>query len=207
MRIMEKVIEIDSLEILLYEDFEKNGLKNWEPAAGSWAVEDGWLTGLIRENSGGMIYSKESYPGDIMLDFKGRTVPPCANDLNFAWNTMGWDHERNDAGIGYIGGIQGWWEGKVGIENYPLCAMRAATPLFKLEAGRTYHVQAGSIKGHCFIFIDGELIIEAFDPNPIDSYKYARIGFGTFCSHIQIKDPKVYKLSWKSVEGVYKPEF
>ncbi len=42
------------------------------------------------------------------------------NDLNFTWNTMGWDKEKNDAGIGYIGGIQGWWEGKVGyLRNIP----------------------------------------------------------------------------------------
>ncbi len=107
MRIMEKIIKLDSSEILFSEDFGKNGLMNWEPASGSWTVEDGWLTGFIRENAGGMIYSKKNFPEDIMMDFIGRTVPPCGNDLNFTWNTMGWDKEKNDAGIGYIGGIQG----------------------------------------------------------------------------------------------------
>lgn len=208
LRIMEKEIDLFNSEVLLDEDFtEMSFEQNWEIASGEWWLEKGWLTGRHRENTGGMLYSKANYPGNILLDFEGRTIPPCNNDLNFVWNTEGWNHEKNDAGRGYIGGLSGWWEGKTGFEHYPECTFRAGTPLFNFEPGRIYHIQAGSINGHCFIFVDNKLIVEGIDPTPIDSSKYSKIGLGTYCSHIQVRKLKVRKINWKPYFLSYKPEF
>jgi hypothetical protein len=208
LRIMEKEIDVINSEVLLDEHFTQESFEqNWQAASGDWWLENGWLTGRFRENGGGMLYSKSNFPGNIMLDFEGRTVPPCANDLNFVWNTEGWNAEKKDAGIGYIAGLSGWWEGKVGFEHYPECKFRAGTPLFSFEAGRTYHIQAGSIDGHCFIFVDGKLIIEGIDPDPIDSSIYSKVGLGTYCSYIQIRNFKVRKICWKPCTLTYTAEF
>lgn len=206
--IFEKNILPERSQLLYDKPFCKESLaEDWEVASGEWWLDDGWLTGRIRSNSGGLIYSKGCFPGDILLDFYGRLVPPCINDLNFTWHSEGWDIRTNDAGIGYIAGINGWWTGKTGIERYPKCDFQALTPTPEYPSGSIYHIQAGIIGGRNFIFVDGRLVIEARDPEPIDSKKYGKIGFGCYCSQIQVKDLKVYKPAVEDAFVQYKPLF
>lgn len=208
LKLIEKSIDDSGSGILFSEPFTEECLAaHWEIASGSWRVEDGWLTGMLRENGGGMIYTKAGFPGDVMIGFTARTVPPCRNDLNFVWNTEGWNKAANDAGVGYIGGLGGWWGGNLGLEHYPECRMRSTTSLFRLEAGRAYHVQAGSIGGHCFIAVDGAVALEAMDPQPIDTEKYNRVGLGVYCSHVQYRDFAVKRILWKPEVQSYIPSF
>jgi len=208
LNVMGKNILLDRSEILYNRPFSEESIaEDWEIASGSWWIEDGWLTGKIKENAGGIIYSKASYPGDIMIDFYGRTVSPCANDLNFVLRAEGWDYKKNDAGISYIAGLQGWWTGKTGIERYPECNLQATTSLLDFIPGKIYHIQAGVVGNYIFIFVDGRLAVEMRDPNPIDSNKFGKIGFGTYCSHIQIRDLKVIQLVSEDVHMEYVPNF
>jgi len=48
-----------------------------------------------------------------------------------------------------------------------------ATPLFGFEEGKTYRMQVG----HVFVFVDGQLLLEVSDPDPIDSSRYRMIVF------------------------------
>ncbi len=206
--IMGKRILADQSQILYDRPFSRESMnEDWAVAAGEWWIEDGWLTGRIYENSGGFIYTRNNYAGDIILDFYGRTVPPCNNDMNFTWHAQGWDKNKNDAGIGYIAGINGWWAGKTGIEKYPECEIQATTSIQEYEAGRSYHIQAGSIQGQCFIFVDGRLVIEMKDPCPIDSVKYGKVGFGTYCSYIQVRDLKLFRPAAEDVSLEYTANF
>lgn len=170
---------------------EENLSRDWEVTGGEWSVGDGALTGLYRENAGGLVYTKESYAGDILVEFYGRTLPPCANDLNFSWKTDGWDYSKNDAARGYIGGLGGWWSNKAGIERYPDCSPRVLTPLFPLEAGKTYFIQFGSVGSQSFIFADGKLIVELDDPGCGEIGDCGRVGLGTYCSHVQFSGFKI----------------
>ena len=208
LKLIEKEIDDCGSEILFSEPFTQHSLEtHWDRCAGKWWVENGWLTGLQRENAGGMIFTKAGFPGDIMLDFFARTVPPCRNDLNFVWNAEGWNLAINDAGTCYIGSLSGWWGGKLGLERYPDCHLRCTTALFQLEPGRSYHIQAGSIGGHCFLAVDGVVAIEALDPDPIDTSRHNRIGLGVYCSHVQYRDLAVKRISWKPVQPAYIPNF
>lgn len=199
---------LEKSKILYDKPFSEDSLhSDWEITGGEWWVEDGVLNGRFRGNGGGLIYSKENYPGDIMLDFYGRTVAPCNNDLNFTWCAAGWDYERNDADISYIAGLQGWWEGKAGIERYPQCALSSKTEIFQYTPGEFYHIQAGIVKGVSFIFVNGKLVIDLRDPDPIDSKKYGKIGFGTYCSFNQYKNFKLYRLASEKASFTYTPNF
>lgn len=204
--IMGKKILLDKSEILYNRPFSDDSIKeDWDIATGEWRVENGWLAGKNIINGGGIIYSKNTYPGDIMLDFYGRTVPPCNHDLNFTWCSEGWDYSKNDAGISYIAGIEGWWTSKTGIEKYPECNLQAMTSLLDFKPGRIYHIQAGILQNYCFIFVDGKLAVEMRDSNPIDSKKFGKIGFGTYCSSIQIRDFKLYGLVSEDAHMEYTP--
>jgi len=109
--------------------------------------------------------------------------------------------------MAYVAGVEGWWEGKVGIEKSPDYGLTVCTPLFNFTPGDIYHIQCGSIDGHCFVFIDGKLVLEVTDPNPIDSQKYGKIGFEAYCSFIQVRNLKVRSISWESAVQRYEPEF
>jgi hypothetical protein len=81
------------------------------------------------------------------------------------------------------------------------------TPLLNFEPQKTYKILGGSIDGHCFIFADGKLLLEAMDPQPIDNQKYTKIGFEAYTSHIQIKNVVVRQISWIENIRKYEPEF
>jgi len=193
---------------LLFSDNFPTGLitDRWEVSGGEWEAKDGVLTGVFRGNGGGLIYSLRQYPGDVMLDYYGRMLSPCDNDLNFSFRADGWDYEKNDASIGYIGGLNGWWTSQAGLEKYPGCRLQALCG-FNAEADRWYHIQTGIVGSTCFLAVDGELIVTLSDPDPITDPKCARVGLGTYCSQIQVRDFKLYRPVVEQVERSYTPKF
>lgn len=208
LQINSKRIDLSMSEILYQRPFSEASLKeDFEISGGVWSLQGEWLTGIYRENAGALVYLKEDFSDDILLDFEGRTIPPCDNDLNFAFRTEGWDYAKNDAGRGYIGGLAGWWDGKAGIEHYPQCTPWAGTSMFHLVPGRTYHIQTGAIGGHIFLIVDGELIVELFDPTVNELKDCHRVGLGAYCSQVQFRNLKVLRPKWEQIECSYVPNF
>ena len=206
--VMNRKIIVNKSKILYDREFTEESLKeDWDVTGGEWWVEKGVLNGRFRGNGGGILYSKKNYAGNVMLDFYGRTVAPCNNDLNFTWCSEGWDYGKNDAGISYIAGLQGWWEGKAGIERYPDFKVQAKTSILDFTPGEFYHIQAGIMEGVCFIFVNGNLVIEMTDPNPIDSNKYGKVGLGTYCSFNQYKNLRILSPAFEKVKFEYSPQF
>jgi hypothetical protein len=207
LKIMKKQIDLERSPVLYDEPFtEKNIQEHWKVYGGNWWMEDGWLTGKNPENCPGMIVCKKDFPGNVLLDFEARTVLPCTHDIDVMWNGC-WDEVKNQRGIAYVAGLEGWWEGKVGIEKSPEYKLNVGTPLFDFNPGQTYHIQCGSIDGHCFVFVGDKLLLEVTDPEPIDSQKYTKVGFEAYCSYIQVRNLKIRQVQWKPLELSYKLEF
>jgi hypothetical protein len=173
---------------------------------GEWRVNGDWLEGKNPLNAPGMLFLKGDFPGNVIVDIEARTVLPSRHDIDVMWNGC-WDEINNARGAAYVAGLQGWWEGKVGIEKSPEYKLVAGTPLFPFEPGRVYHLQAGSIEGHCFVFVDGRLLLEVTDPAPIDHQKYTKVGFEAYASHIQISKIKVWGIAWQPRSLSYAAEF
>ncbi len=206
--IFDNAVYPEKSDILFHDDFSGKVGDNWEVAGGGWTIKDGVLLGCIRENRGGLIYSHMQYPGDIMLDFYGTLVSPCKNDLNFTFRASGWDKFNNDADTSYIGGLGGWWTGKAGIEKYPDCRLQALTGAFQPESGREYRIQAGIIGDRCFLAVDGAVIVEMRDPEPICHPGSNRVGLGVYCSKAQFRDFKVLRPKYEHQKLCYPlPEF
>jgi hypothetical protein len=207
LRLMKKEIDLDRSRILFDAPISKESFsRHWRVYGGQWNVEDEWLTGRNPDNCPGMVFLQGDYPGNVLVDFEARTVLPSSHDIDVMWNGS-WDEARNERGVAYVAGLQGWWEGKVGIEKSPEYKLTATTPLFGFQPGRVYRIQGGSIEGHCFIFIDGRLALEVTDPDPIDSQKFTKVGFEAYCSHIQIRKVQVRSILWRKVDMTYAPEF
>ncbi len=207
MIVVDKEILIDQSTLLFHDTFFDGWERNWEITGGEWKAENGVLTGIYRGNAGGIIYTKQCFDGDVMLDFYGMIIPPCSNDMNCTWRAKGWNFEVGDADVGYIAGINGWWHSYTGIERYPQCSPRALSQAFRAEPGVEYHINAGIIGGQSFIAVDGNVIVILSEDDPINDPECGRVGLGTYCSQIAFRDFKVYRPTWKEAETNYTPEF
>lgn len=180
--------------------------EDWDVRGGRWEIRDGWLMGTNRANAPGMVTSRKQFAGNVMLEFEARTVLPSTHDIDWMWNGS-WDESKNLRGVAYVAGLQGWWEGKVGFEKSPDYQLNVATPLFHFEPGKTYRILSGSADGHCFVAVDGKLVLEVTDPEPIDSMKHGLIGFEAYASMIQVRNLVVRQLHWEARELSYAAEF
>lgn len=193
LNVIHNVIELNQSVIKYDKAFTIESLReDWTVKSGQWTVKDGWLMGESDKGSGGMIFSKDEYPHDLVMEFTAAIVEPATHDLDFMWHAA-WDDQAQIRNSGYVVGINGWWEQKIGFEKAPFNILYAATTLFSAEPKREYKIQAGTIKGLCFLFIDNRLIIEMRDPDPINFKKYALVGFETYQSKIKVKNLKIYE--------------
>jgi hypothetical protein len=207
LQLISKKIDLLKSTVLFENIINPGTLKSqFEIYNSDWTVKNGWLSGRNNIESAGMAILKQDFPGNILLEFECRTVLPSTHDINFMWNTE-WSDQINSCGTGYIGSICGWWTGRVGIERSPDFKLRATTSGFRFKPGRSYKVQAGVIEGTCFIFVDGILLIELDDPDPIDNKRYNKIAFSVYKSWVQFKNIIIRQISWSPVEMYYKPEF
>lgn len=205
--IMRKRIDLPACPILYNRPFTPTCLaEHWQIRGGHWHVEGDWLCGRNPANAPGMITSRQSYLGNVLLDFHARTVLPSTHDIDWMWNGS-WDETTNTRSLAYVTGLQGWWEGKVGFEKSPDYKLNVATPLFDFHPGQTYHIQSGSVDGHAFVFVDGRLILEVTDPDPIDTTRYGLIGFEAYASMIQVRQLVVRQIVWQDRPLSYPPEF
>jgi hypothetical protein len=206
LRLIDKEIDVFGSSVLFNETITEENLKSFFITYNSnWLVKDGWLTGINADESAGMAILKQDFPGNVLLEFECRTVNPSTHDINFMWNGE-WDDRINSCGNAYIGSICGWHTGRIGIERSPEYKFRVTVPNNGFEPGKSYKVQAGSINGTCFIFIDGSLSIEADDPSPLDTKEYSKVAFTAWSSHIQIKNIVIRQISSRPLEMKYSPE-
>jgi len=205
--LMKKRILTDSCPILYKQEVTSESLSlDWTIHHSEWKVENGWLVGENRGNWPGMAILKQDFPGNILVEFEAQTILPSSHDINVMWNGE-WIEETDKRGLAYIAGLQGWWTGKVGIEKSDQYKFMVGTPLLDFKPGEIYKIQAGSIDGHCFIFANNKLLLEAMDPDPIDNQKYTKVGFEAYCSKIRIRNIMIRKIHWDPVNMEYKPEF
>jgi len=205
--LMKKKIHLSKSEILYGRRITAESFaEEWTVHHSEWSVDGEWLTGSNRGNWPGMAILKQDFPGNVLVEFEAQTLLPSSHDINVMWNGE-WLKEGDHRGLAYVAGLQGWWTGKVGIEKSDKYEFMVGTPLLNFVPGKLYKIQAGSINGHCFIFADNQLLLEAMDPDPIDNQKYTKIGFEAYCSRIRIRNIVIRQIHWEEAGMKYEPEF
>ena len=205
--LMKKKILLNKSKILYDQPVTRKSLtEDWTIHHSEWEIKEDWLVGSNRGNWPGMAILKKDFPGNVLVEFEAQTMLPSSHDINVMWNGE-WLDKEDRRGLGYVAGLQGWWTGKVGIEKSDQYKFMVGTPLLHFVPGKLYKIQAGSINGHCFIFADGQLLLEAMDPDPIDHQKFTKVGFEAYCSKIRIKNIIIRQIHWEAVDMKYEPEF
>jgi hypothetical protein len=205
--IMRKRIDVAASPVLYDRPLTEECLEeDWEARHAEWTCEDGAFCGCNPRPAPGVLISRPEFPGNVLMDFRARTVLPSRHDIDVMWN-LSWDYKTDTRGPAYVAGVQGWWDGKVGIEKSPEYRLIAAAPCPWFEPGREYHIQAGSVDGHCFLFVDGVLRLEVLDPDPINSKRHNHVGFEAYQSMIRVSDVVVRQVVWEERDQSYPEEF
>lgn len=195
---------MDRSKVLLSYRPDENWRDYWDQKAGHWEYQDGYLIGTEAGNQGGILFSKESYPQNVMLSFTVSTVLPATRDLNAVFCAQ-WDDEIDYLGESYVSGLNGWYEHKSGIErNMPGSNLYTTTSLYHYEPGTEVRICTGAVDGHCFLLVNDELICELIDPNPI---KGGHVGFSPYCTKLKIKDIEIREIYCEEYLQTYEPEF
>ena len=199
---------LDESEILYEQsDFTKEKFEaDFDIKSGEWYVEDGWVVGKNPNCNPGMIVSKANYCCDVLLELKAKMVAPSTHDINVMINGE-WNLEKNARGLAYVTGLEAFWHGCIGFEKSPEYKLVAATAMLDFNPEEEYLLQFGNANGVLFTLVNGRLGLLVFDPDPIDTSKYGKIGFEAFSSWWKFKDVKVKKLKYEKIRENYNPEF
>jgi hypothetical protein len=180
--------------------------EHFEIKGGKWYVEDGWLIGENRSCTADMIVTKDKFFGDILVEFDAATVLPSTRDINVTIHGS-WNDESNSRGVGYVFGLEGFWEGYVGFERSPDYSFLVLTDLLDFTPGETYHIAVGNISNTFFLFINNRLAFQITDPAPYDVNEHGLVGFEAFCTRVKYKNLSIKRLVAEDDWKTYKAEF
>lgn len=198
-----KKIYMDKSPLLLKYSPDEDWQKYWQVMAGDWRMENGWLIGTENGNKGGILFSRESFDKNVMLSFTAATVLPATRDVNAVYCAH-WDEKTDYLADSYVCGLNGWYDGKSGIERNLTSNLYSTTSLYQYIPGTEVRMTAGAIDGHNFMVVDGKLVTELIDPSPI---KGGHVGFSPYCTILKIKDIEIREIYWEKQKQHYDPEF
>lgn len=199
-----KKILVDASKVVLSYQPDENWREVWEDKGGTWFYEEGYLIGSEPENKGGILLSKKCFDKDVMMSFTMASVLPATRDLNAVYCTT-WDDENNYLKKAYISGLNGWYDGKCGIERFPEDELKALNSFYHYEPGTEVRITVGAVEGHNFLLVDGVLIQELIDN--MDPIVGGRVGFSPYATKLKVKDIEVREIVWEKREQSYLPEF
>lgn len=198
-----KKIYMDKSPLLLKYSPDEDWQKYWQVMAGDWRMENGWLIGTENGNKGGILFSRESFDKNVMLSFTAATILPATRDVNAVYCAH-WDEKTDYLADSYVCGLNGWYDGKSGIERNLTSNLYSTTSLYQYIPGTEVRMTAGAIDGHNFMVVDGKLVTELIDPSPI---KGGHVGFSPYCTILKIKDIEIREIYWEKQKQHYDPEF
>ena len=208
LQLMKKRLYPENMETLFSaEEFTEEIVRDsFDIKDGKWYVEDGWLVGENRNCTADMIVTKDKFFGDILVEFDAATVLPSTRDINVTIHGS-WDEEKNCRGVGYVFGLEGFWEGYVGFERSPDYNFLVLTDLLNFTPGDTYHITVGNMANTFFLFVDGRLAFQITDPTPYDVNEHGLVGFEAFCTRVKYKNLSIKRLVAEDDWKTYRVEF
>ena len=208
LQLMKKRLYPENMETLFSaEEFTEDIVRDsFDIKGGKWYVEDGWLVGENRNCTADMIVTKDKFFGDILVEFDAATVLPSTRDINVTIHGS-WDEDKNCRGVGYVFGLEGFWEGYVGFERSPDYNFLVLTDLLNFTPGETYHITVGNMANTFFLFVDGRLALQITDPTPYDVNEHGLVGFEAFCTRVKYKNLSIKRLVAEDDWKTYQVEF
>ena len=138
----------------------------WQTARGAGQDTDGVIGEPGAKYPDSFLWTKRSFSGDMAVEFDAECLSEPANDINFVICGKSPNYPPPEAKL-YLFGVGGWGNTRSGVERAPDYKWKMLTGLFTIQPRRTYHILAGRLKGVFYLFVDGALIVQARDPDPL----------------------------------------
>lgn len=192
---------LETGQVLLTESFAGKALSPaWVAEEGDWHTcrargedVDG-VTGTPGPNHpDSFLWATNVFKGDIAVEFDAECTSMPANDINFAIYGKAPNYPPPEARL-YLFGLGGWGNTRTGVERAPDYKWKMLTGRFTIEPGKTYHILAGRLKSVLYLFIDGELVVEARDPDPLPAE-------GQFAFHVYNSTVRFRNLTIRAPSG------
>ena len=201
--LLNKEIIIDKCERVFYAAPGDDWQEHFMVMRGSWEKDGDRLVGAFRENRGGILFTRKSYPDGYMMRCKMGTVLPATRDVNCIFCGH-WIEDTNKLGPAYVCGLNGWYDHKSGIERNDNPLMKALTNSYVYTPGAEVEMCVGAIGGHTFMVVDDELVCEYIDPTPLTD---GHFGFSPYCTKLFVHDIEIMKIAYIEKDQYYDPEF
>ncbi|MFH0937984.1 MAG: hypothetical protein V1899_01675 [Planctomycetota bacterium] len=187
-------------KIIFSDDFDRPEL------GGNWIVEEGtWQSGrAMGKTPDGVIgtngkkypdtflWTKQSFKGDLSVEFEAECLAAIPQDINFVINGQAPNYPPPEKPL-YLFGLGGWGNTMSGVERAPDYKWKMLTGLFTIEKNKIYKVLAGRLGSKFYLFVDGKLIVETADPNPLPNE-------GQFAFHVYESTVRYSKLRLRAPE-------
>ena len=204
-QLLGKRVLADRSKLLLHYDPAPDWLEYWKPMCGQWEYKDGAIIGTEPRDTAALLFSKEYFKQNVMLSFTVSAVLPATRDLNAVFCAK-WDEKTNWLGDSYVCGLNGWYDGKSGLERNAGYGsnLYSTTSLYKYVPGSEVRMTCGAIDGHSFMVVDDVLVSEMIDPQPITG---GHVGFSAYCTKLRITDIEIREICYETITQSYDPQF
>ena len=85
----------------------------------------------------------------------------------------------------------------------PDFALSVTSDSCRIKPDQWYHIVSGVVGNHHFIEVDGAVVLELLDPNPLPNTHSGHFGFGIYQSHVECRNLTVYAPKWQNIEDKY----
>jgi hypothetical protein len=178
-----------------FDDFERSQLgQNYEKTGGNWRIENGQLRVQGARNH--PLWLLRTLPREVRIEFDARSESP-EGDIKvevFGDGTSHAEAERYEATSYVI--IFGGWNNSRNV----LARMdehgddRVEGGPRKVEPGRTYHFVIERVGGTLSVWVDGQVLVEMDDPEPLRGRGHDHFGFNNWQSRLWFDNLKVTPL-------------
>ena len=170
--------------LVFSDDFEREAVGDkWLDRSGKWEIKDGWLHGRGIKNEG--LWLNPPLPERVRVEFDAKAGTD-EGDLKFEiFNT----EQRHQTG--YIVIFGGWHNAVSIIARLNEHGEDRKEAGVHVEKGRVYHFAAVRTDNNLRWFVDGELVLQWPDDDPIRGHVF---GFNNWAADTLFDNVKVFQL-------------
>jgi len=178
------------------DSFERADLgQTWTTTGGNWRIVDGKLHVQGARNH--PLWLRRRLPRDVRIEFTARSDSP-AGDIKVEIYGDGVSAATTDSytATSYVI-IFGGWNNSLDV----LARMdehaddRVARPSRRVETGRTYHFLIERRGGHIVAKVDGRVLVEMHDREPLTGRGHDHFGFNDWDAALTFDDLRITALS------------
>ncbi len=178
-----------------FDDFERSQLgPSYDKTGGNWRIEHGQLRVQGAKNH--PLWLLRTLPSEVRIEFDARSESP-EGDIKVEVFGDGASHAKAEhyEATSYVIIFGGWSNSRNVLARMDEHGDdRVLGRPLEVEPGRTYHFVIERVGGTLSVWVDGQLLVEMDDPEPLRGRGHDHFGFNNWQSELWFDNLKVTPL-------------